>query len=256
MRSSTPLIVQTVVDYTTGTVATTAGSTTITFSATIANSKTGQYIKTSSSEDWYKISAHTAGSASATLDIAALNTAAAATYTIRKVYYSTDSTVDRILAIKQTISPFQLAEVGKEYFEEIFPRSETTGSPRYYMMAGLDSSNYPQFILWPSPDAAINLYVDYIKTATDLSADADVSVIPAKWHTSVLLEGAKWQGFTFLDDTRAKDALLIFNAGIEEMKANYPLGKARHRVTRPIDSQPGWGQVRLPYNYPSDQESW
>lgn len=83
-RSITPLVVQTVTDYTTGTVATTAGSTSVTFSAPITNSKTGQYLQTSSSNDWYKITSHTAGTATATLEIGAIYTASADTFTIRK----------------------------------------------------------------------------------------------------------------------------------------------------------------------------
>src|SRR5690349_16479383 len=53
LRSPTPLVVQTVADYTTGTVATTAGSTTITFSSAPSTSKTDFYLQTSDSKDWY-----------------------------------------------------------------------------------------------------------------------------------------------------------------------------------------------------------
>src|SRR4029077_7991020 len=119
-RASTPLVVQTVVDYTSGTVATN-GTTTVTFSAVIANSKAGQYLQTSSSLDWYKITTNTAGTNTATLEIAALYTATAATYTIRKFYYSTNSSVDRIIQINQSIMPYQLTESSPEYFQSFNP---------------------------------------------------------------------------------------------------------------------------------------
>src|SRR6266850_5038998 len=98
LRASTPLIFKTVPDYITGTVTTVAASTTVTFSATITDSKAGQYLQTSSSNDWYKITAHTAGSATATVDPAIINAGAALTYTIRKFHYSMDATVDRVLS--------------------------------------------------------------------------------------------------------------------------------------------------------------
>lgn len=252
-RSPTPLVVQTVTDYTTGTVATTSGSVTITFSATIAATKAGQYIQTSSSNDWYKISTHTAGTATATLEIAAITTAAAATYTIRKFYYSTDSTLDRILAIKQAILPYQLVETGPEYFDAYNPGHLSSGTPRFYMPSGLDSSGYPQFQLWPNPDAVINLSVDYLKVATDMSLDADVSVIPAKWATSVLLDGAEMEAFQFLDDTSYADSKKAFEEGLEEMKTEYETALHRHRVMTAADNQPvggNLGYMPLPFNYP------
>src|SRR5205809_4414071 len=55
LRSTAPIVVQTVTDYTTGTVATVLGNTTITFSSAPTTSRTGDYIQTSSSSDWYRI---------------------------------------------------------------------------------------------------------------------------------------------------------------------------------------------------------
>lgn len=252
-RGSTPLVVQTVTDYTTGTVATTAASTTVTFSATIAASKAGQYLQTSSSNDWYRITSHTAGTATATLEIAALNTATAATYTIRKIFYSTDSTVDRLIAISQAVSPYQLTETSPEFFQAVNPGFLSSGTPRIYMPAGLDSSGFVQFRLWPNPDAALNLSIEYLKTATDMSSDSDVSVIPAKWHTSVLLEGAKIDAFEFLDDDRKKTSVIEFANSLEEMASEYETSLHRHRIMTSADNQIVGGTlgiVPLPYYYP------
>lgn len=258
-RSVVPLTIQTVADYATGTVATTAGSTSITFSTAPKDannnnvSVANRYIQTSSSNDWYRITSHTSGTTAATLEIAAITTATAATLTIRKVYYSTDSTVGQILQVWQSILPYQLVETSPEYFQSFNPGFLSTGTPRFYLPCGLDSSGYPQFKLWPNPDAVINLYVDYLKNATDLSADADISVIPAKWHTTVLLEGAKVQAFSFMDDSRYPQSYQTFNAMLEEMKTEYETSLHRHRVMTSADNQPVGGQLGympLPYNYP------
>ena len=252
-RAQSPLVVQTVVDISTGTVATTLGSTTITFSSAPAVSVTGYYIQTSSSNDWYKITAHTAATTTATIEIAALFTDATATFIVRKVFYSTNSSVDRIIQISENVTPFQLQEVSPEFFQSFNPGFLETGIPRVFMPAGLDASGYPQFRLWPSPTSTINLSVDYLKTATDMTADGDVSVIPAKWHTDVLMNGAKVEAYEFLDDTRQELAEAKFMKGVEDMKTEYEIGMHRHRVMTSVDQQPtggGLGYLPLPSYYP------
>lgn len=259
LRSSTPLVIQTVPDYTTGTVATTAASTSITFSIAPKDvngnnvSVSGRFIQTSSSNDWYRITAHTSGTTTATLEIGAITTAAAATLTIRKMYYSTSTSVDRIIQVWQDILPYQMLESTPEYFQSFNPGFLASGPPRICLTAGVDSTGAPQFRLWPNPDSVLNLRIDYFPVATDMSADADVSVIPAKWHTTVLVEGAKKQAYSFLDDSRYANSVALFQAGIEEMKQEYEIGLRRHRVMTSIDNQPvggNLGYMPLPFNYP------
>lgn len=258
-RASTPLVVQTTPDYSTGTIATTAGSTSVTFSVAPTNSGgsnvsvANRYLQTSSSNDWYKITAHTSGSTSATLEIAAIYTATVATLTIRKTFYSTDSTVDRIIQVNQSVVPYQLVECSPEFYQSINSGFLGSGPPRVYLPAGLDSSGYPQFRLWPNPDATINLYIDYLKTATNMSADSDTSVIPDKWATSVLIDGAKCEAFEFLDDSQQDTEEVHFQKDLEEMKTEYETSLHRHRVMTAADQQPmsgGLGYLPLPFNYP------
>lgn len=252
LRANAPLIIQTVPDYTTGTASVSAGGTAVTFNGTIADSKTNQYIQFASSKDWYQITAHTAGTSSATISPAAISTNTTAAYTIRKFYYSTSTSVDRIVQIKQSITPYQLKEVGKEFFEAIEPDQQSTGTPYVFRMAGYDSSGAPQFQLWPTPDAVINLTIDYLRVASDLSADSDVSIIPSKWHTSVLIQGALAQGFLWDSDDRFKTAKNNFEEGLLVMKNNYEISTTRHRVMRSIDEQPRLtGPLPFPSTYPN-----
>jgi len=201
--------------------------------------------------DWYRITAHTAGTAALTLEIGAITTASAATFTIRKFYYSTSSAVDRIYQIRQSAQPFQLEEYTKERFNSVFPDPEATGSPVLYMMAGKDSSDIWQFMLWPSPATQMNLYIDYIQQVTDLSADADNSIIPQKWNSSVMVDGALAQGYNFLDDSRYKDSQLNFLSGIAEMKKNLMPSLHIHRKLQSIESFPWQNEFPLPMNYPN-----
>lgn len=259
LRNPTPLVIQTVPDYSTGTVATTAGSTSITFSVAPTDvngnnvSVSGRFIQTSSSKDWYRITAHTSGTTAATLEIAAINTASAATLTIRKMYYSTSTSVDRIIQVWQDILPYQMLESTPEYFQSFNPGFLSSGPPRICLVAGVDSIGAPQFRLWPNPDAVINLRIDYFPVATDLVADADISIIPAKWHTTVLVEGAKAQAYSFMDDSRYGNSVSIFDAMLEEMKSEYDISLHRHRVMMSADNQPvggNLGYMPLPFNYP------
>lgn len=259
LRNPTPLVIQTVPDYSTGTVATTAGSTSITLSVAPTDvngsnvSVSGRFIQTSSSKDWYRITAHTSGTTSATLEIAAIYTASAATLTIRKMYYSTSTSVDRIIQVWQDILPYQMLESTPEYFQSFNPGFLSSGPPRICLVAGVDASGAPQFRLWPNPDAVINLRIDYFPVATDLVADIDVSIIPAKWHTTLLVEGAKAQAYSFMDDSRYGNSVTVFNAMLDEMKSEYDISLHRHRVTTAADNQPvggNLGYMPLPFNYP------
>ena len=249
-RATTPLIVQTVPDITTGTVSVTDGGTAATLSSAPAASTANSFIKFASSEDWFRITAHTAATTGLTIDPVAIDTNTDATYTIRKFFYSTSAAVDRILAIRQSITPYQLVEMGRDQFNEIRPDPDATGNPKMYMLTGLDSSGLVQFALWPTPDAEINLIIDYIAEATDLSSDSDVSIIPPKWHTSVMMEGAKWQGFDFLDDTRADQSKKLFYIQLEDMKKNMRQSKTQHRRFRPADELLTRDIVPFPENYP------
>jgi hypothetical protein len=251
LKASNPLNLQTVKDYTTGTANTTLGSTSVTLSQTIATSVAGYYIQFGFSKDWFQITAHTGGSASITLDVGALSTNAADTLTIRKKYYSTNSVTDRILMINQAIFPFQLQEISQPVFKEVEPYNRVVGTPRAFLMAGQDSSGNPQFELWPTPDAAINLSVDYLIKQTDLSANGDTSPIPDKWN-SVLIFGGKWQAFEYLDDSRSADAKTNFFTMIELMKQDYDQSLHKQRVMRAVDQQPSalLNYLPLPFNYP------
>lgn len=258
-RASYPLVIQTVPDYSTGTILTTAGSTSVTFSTAPKDvngnnvSVANRYLQTSGSNDWYRITAHTSGTTAGTLEAAAIYTATAATLTIRKTFYSTTSAVDRIIQVNQSVVPYQLVEVSPEFYQSINSGFLGSGPPRVYLPAGLDSSGYPQFRLWPNPDSTLNLYVDYLKTATDMSSDSDTSVIPDKWATSVLVDGAKCEAFEFLDDSQQETGEREFKSGIEEMKTEYETSLHRHRVMTAADQQPmsgGLGYLPLPFNYP------
>lgn len=242
-------IVQTVADYTTGTATVAASGTSVTFSGTIADSKTNQYIRFASSDDWYQITAHTAGTSTATISPAAISANTTAAYTIRKLLYTTTTPLIQILDIKQLVTPIRLISQSPRETDYFLPLYYDAGTPTYYTMSTPNSSGYQQFSLLPSPDAVINLMVRGVKALSDLSADGDISVIPTPWHDGII-NIAAYYGFQGLDDTRAATELQIGEARIEDMKRNYAHDAGRHRVMQAVDNNSNFGlEYVLPANY-------
>lgn len=245
-------IIQTVADYTTGSVSTIEASTSVTFSATIAASKEGQYIKTSSSNDWYKITAHTAGTAAATISPAATTTASAATYTIRKLLYTTTTPLTQILDMKQLVTPVRIISESPREVDFFLPLYYDAGTPYYYIMSSPNSSGTPQFSFVLSPSTVLNIMVRGLQTLADLSSDSDTSFIPAPWHDAVI-NIAAFYGFQGLDDTRAATELQVGENRIQDMARNYSHDLGRHRVMQPIENNSNFGlEWALPSNYGPD----
>lgn len=233
-------IIQTVVDYTTGTATVAAAGTTVTFSGTIADSKTSQYIKFASSSDWYKITAHTAGTATATISPAAISANTAATYTIRKLIYTTTTPLFQILDMKQMVTPVRLISQNPRATDFFLPLYYDAGTPYYYVMSSPSSDGTPQFSFMLSPSTAMNIMVRGIKNLTDMSADADLPVIPVNWHDAIV-NIAAYFGFQGLDDTRANTEYKIGEARIADMAMVLSHDLGRHRVMQPVDGE--WNSV-------------
>lgn len=235
-------IVQTVADYTTGTVSVSAAGTTATFSGTIADSKTNQYIQFATSNDWYKITAHTGGASTATISPAAISAESSTAYTIRKLHYTTTTPLTQITDIKQMITPSNMRPLSPMESDFLLPLYFETGTVTNYIMSVPNSSGTQQFSLFRSPDSVINLMVRGYKALSDLSADGDLSLIPVQWHDALINIGA-FYGFTGLDDTRAKLELDAGELRILDMKNNYAHDPGRHRVMASADNQTsplGW----------------
>ena len=250
-------IVQTVADITTGTVSISAGGTTVTGSSTtFSASDVSKFIQFSSSADWYKITA-VASDTSLTIEAAYTQTTAlsAGTYTIRKFFYSVDSTVDKILSARQAISPLFLDVVHFRDFDIFRPDPTSTGNPNLMFVYGLDSSNNIQFTVYPWPDAIINIEVRYKKVATDLSADGDVSLIPAKWHSTAMLDGALYRGLRYLsngnaDMERKAEAMRIdFKVSLRKLVEQQNIDESYHAVIQNRDVLTSPIGPSLPYKY-------
>ncbi len=216
-------IVQTVPDITTGTVAVTLDNTAITFSSGPAASVAGYFIQFTGSGDWYEIATHTAAATAATLDVPYLGTTdAAITYTLRKAYYLLPSDTGKILNVSQhRVWNTTLTYVPTRMLDRFSALRNSSNRPRFYSIVGLNSARLYKMEIFPTPNVRMNLNVRRYQVLTELSADADVPVIPEAYHEILVWDVLSTYGFTFLDDTRISSAKAEFNTLYKDMKRNH-----------------------------------
>ena len=214
-------ILQTVTEVTTGTVSIANASASITFSSGPALSATGWFIRFGSDESWYEVSGHTAGQTAATLTTPYLGTTdAAATYVLRKVYYTLPSDCGKLLDMRQTESDAKVRYVPYRLLDRYVPDRTASGTPAFYTITGLTSARLYKVELYPVPDQAINLQLRYQHTVAEMSADADVPLIPEAFHDYLVWDVLSTYGYMFLDDTRMVQAKDVRKNIYEDMVAN------------------------------------
>lgn len=246
---------QTVADITTGTVSINAASTSGTFSSAPSVSVANDYmIQFQGSDNWYFISSHTAASTSFSISVPYTGTSnlSGATYTVRKVFYSLPSDLDRIIDLRQSITKDKLEYIDPRTFDRLIPDVTETGSPRYYSLLGLDSSKYWRIGYYPTPNAVINIQLRYYQKITELSASSDTPLIPDKWHNGIVFGALALYGHSYIDDARIKEAALRFESVTNEMVANSNHVPDQLVVIQPWDTRPGRpyvGPVRFPATY-------
>lgn len=253
--------IQTVADITTGTATISAGSTTCTLSSGPAVSVANQYMIQFAdiSDDWYFISSHTAASTSLTLSVPLIGSTnlSAGAYTLRKVFYSLPSDVDRVIDIRQTVTKAKLAYIDPVTFDLNLPDPTATGTPLCYSMVGLDTSKYWQISVYPIPTAITNLQLKYYQRITELSASTDTPLVPDKWHEAIVFGALAMFGHPFIDDTRVREAAVRYKTLIDDMREHSSHVPDQMTVLQPWDSRVRRRIFRpqLPPNYP-DNYGW
>lgn len=247
-------IIQTATDITTGTIAVASGSTALTFTSGPAVSAAEYFIKFGQETIWYKISAHTAASTSATLSTAygGASNLTASTYTLRKLFYGTSTPLDSILDIKRTASGLFLESANARESDVFLSLYWDAGEIYKYISSIPDSMGGVRISFIYCPSSVENLQVRGIKKLSDMSADADTSIIPARWH-STILDLASFYGFSSLDDNRATTFYQKADAGIQFMAQTYGPDLGRMRVAKSVQAGIAEGpQYQLPsqYGYP------
>lgn len=171
---------------TTGTIAVTSASTSVTFSSAPAASVANYKIKFAGHAEVYTISAHTAAATAATLNIAFIgDTDAATTYTCWKDFAQlpTDCKETFIVQHQQDSQPMEA--VGMSDFRRIVAQQpDREGYPLYYTTDDYDSSGKRRLRYWPAVNTVkTNVDVDYIMSFTALDVDGDEPIMPVHDRT-------------------------------------------------------------------------
>lgn len=230
-------IIQTVLEITAGTVAVAAAGTTVTFTSGPPASTTDYFIQFGNETSWYKVSAHTAAAVTATITPAYGGTSnlTASTYKLRKLFYATSTPLDSILDVKKTASGRFLEIANARETDVFLPLYWGTGDIYKYIPSIPDSTGGTRISFIYLPSAIENIQVRGIKKLTDLSSDSDISIIPSRWHSTVLDLGS-FYGFASIDDTRSKDFFQKAEIGINSMAETYDQDLGRMRVSRSLES--------------------
>lgn len=251
----TPGIIQTTPDITTLTASVVSGGTTVTLSSTYASSlATDYWIQFSATDDWYNITAHTAGTDELTIDPGYAPSAAlvAGTCTIRRKYYSLATDADRIIDMYQAVTDQKLVYVDPREMDRVLADPTANSSPNSYTLLGFDSAGSWRARFYPISDDTMNIHYNYYKRITDLSADADLPVLPAKWHQAIIFVALSMFGHAYIDDSRMENAVARARQVVSEMlKQQSPLPD-NHKVIKTWDSRGGshYPGAQFPPDFP------
>jgi hypothetical protein len=114
--------------------------------------------------------------------------------------------VSKLHRIFETTNDRRLLPMTLDQYRSLEPDPAShQGTPTHFVDAGYNSSRQPQFYLWPTPSSAITYTCDVLNAITDLSADADLPVLPDDFH-DILVTAGVIPEYRRLDDPRLMDA--------------------------------------------------
>lgn len=241
-------VVQTVVDRAlTGVSVASAGTAVTSSAAMFVETDIGRFIQFSTSKDWYKITAW-ATTTAITIEAGyvADDALVAGTATVRNVFYSTSSSVDSILTIRQAVSPKKFTMHHHRTIDEYFPDITQTGTPTIAHTFGLDSSDNWMFSVIPIPDEKLNLEIRHRKRVTDLDENDDKPSIPSKFQ-NVILSGAFVFASNYNKDYQtARIWERKYEAGISRMIGSDPSNADMHPIFQRNDIESAVPTYTLP----------
>lgn len=235
-------VVQTIADTTTLTASVNAAATAVTLSATHAVSLANDYyIQFAATDDWYLITAHTAGQNTLTISpgYQASTNLTSGTCTIRKVFYSLASDVDQIIDMKQAVTDRQLVYVDPRELDRHLPDPTATGTPYAYTFTGMDANNYLRVSFYPIPSAKTNIQYKYYKRVADMSNTTDVPSFPDKWHQAIVFVALAMFGHPYIDDSRMQSAERRAKTVVSEMTKQVSPLPDKHNIIAPWDQRGG-----------------
>lgn len=236
-------IIQTVPDYSTGTISVSNKSSSVFVTPAPPVSVYGEnnlFIKFGSQNDWYKITGWASGGSFEFIINPAYSgtSLVGETFVVRKFRYSLASNALTVLDVKIASNFKNLISLSPMMTDMMVQMTSGTGTPTAYFLT-TPNGGAPQIGFFPNPDAIYNIYVDEKFAATEMVDDIDTSIIPPPYHDSIVTL-ASYYGFLKINSLdRAAMVFKEFNESMEEMKKVYTQDAGRNRVMRPIDGKYG-----------------
>ena len=169
-------ILQTVVEYATGTLDATLASTTLSGTDTVwTTAMTGRRIRIAGRSEWYTFT-RVSGTAG-TLDRAYEgDTDTLLTYSIWQPVYALPTDTDVVESLKLFSQNSDLDQVTQEELDKIDPARLQVGNPVTYAPYEDDSTTppLPQVELWPGPDSAVGMPLRYLARIDAITATSTI----------------------------------------------------------------------------------
>ena len=164
--------------------------------------------------------------------------------------YTFSSSVKRINGITDTTNDIPLVRRDLSWLREQDPSLDFTGIPAVYVFLGGSLTGALQVQLWPTPQGAYSYTVDYTAQIADMTADAEVPLLPEDFH-HVLALGAQADEWRRADDSRYDQLRIDIEAELRNLNAwLWDLADA-------TDARRGLGGAsRLGAWYPADRGGW
>jgi len=164
-------LINTVANYTTGTVTVVAGATTVTGIGTAWTAvMVGRFIKFGTGAEAYKISTVNVVAQTLTVESAVAAAVTSGGYFIMKRWYSKPTDCKHIISVRRQL---KLAEKTQEWLDGFDPDRDSTGEPIYWCNFDKDLIE-----IYPPSDQVYVVRVKYVVAVADLTAEADVSLLP------------------------------------------------------------------------------
>ncbi len=169
--------------YTTGTVAITQDSTTVTGTSTVWDDHVGWLMVVDGGDEYYEVS-EVGSNTDITLTSAYIgDTVTTATYVLYKIYYPLATTFKQMKWIKQVITPQRVVPLTEFEMGEFYPDEfRQTGELAGYIHSGQNSSGVNLIRFLPFQTTRKRVYYCYEKDLATINTTGAESIIPSKWH--------------------------------------------------------------------------
>lgn len=164
--------------------------------------------------------------------------------------YNLATDVDHIIEMAQTNTPIKLEQISLRDYLELIPNTSESGYPLYYMAIENNSQTTKKIKFHPIPSAIGTVTYRYYQQATDLSADADIPLLPTDWHW-LIMKGGLVRGLQYLNDFQT--AYLVYQSEYLPGVARLIREDRRRPDYRTQMKEQGVGQrrfLKFPAGYP------